>query len=403
MAKNIMKIAYFDASSGISGDMTVAALLDAGAGYGCDIDALGEALRTLSIEGYELHSRSTDVGTVAARSFEVSIVGGPGEHHHRTWRTIRTMIEEAVGCGLSAAVAERSIRVFQVLAEAEGKVHGSPPDDVHFHEVGAVDSIVDIVGVCWCLDRIGVEACFVGPLPSGSGFVESAHGRLPVPAPATQLLLRGFEVLVGDGEGELVTPTGAALLQALAKPLSPLMRQQAVGMGAGTKRWSDRPNVLRVLIGEVDATDDEAVVSIECDIDDMTPAALAFATEALRQTGAIDVTVQPVAMKKNRLGQHLTVLARLEDCHHLADAVLSNTTTIGVRYAVFNRRVLPRRLETVSTRFGDIQIKVVARPDGSESGEPEFSFVALAAERHQAAFADVHAAALEAWYASRNS
>jgi uncharacterized protein (TIGR00299 family) protein len=400
-----MRIAYFDAPSGISGDMTVGALLDAG-GARLGIERLRAALSSLPVEGYEIALERVQVEGVGAASFRVLIEQHGHQHshghrhaghEHRDWRTIRAMIEHARGDGLSAGAVERALAIFAELAVAEGRVHGVSPDDVHFHEVGAVDSIVDIVATAWCLDELGVDACFVGPLPSGSGTVMSEHGLLPVPAPATVELLRGFEVVAGDGEGELVTPTGAAILRALAKPLRPVFRLHCAGAGAGMRRLRDRPNVLRVLIGECDAHDDEQLAVIEADIDDMTPAALAHAAERLRQTRARDVSLAPIVMKKGRPAMRLTVLCDVADVRPVAAAMLSETTTIGLRYRTCARVVLARRIEIADTELGPIALKIVQRPSGEETAEPELDDVARAAVKHERPLGEVRAAALAAW------
>lgn len=426
-----MRIAYFDSGSGISGDMTVGALLDAGAGRGLELGALADALALLDVGGYRLEAERVKVGSITASSFRVLIDtaahGGPASHPstanipnantrgvhanpsesshahapHRDWKSIRRLIGEAGQRGLSRGTVERAIRVFEALAHAEARVHGVDPDQVHFHEVGAVDSIVDIVAAAWCLDALGVEACFVGPLPSGSGYVQTQHGRLPVPAPATALLLEGFEIVAGDGEGELVTPTGAAILAALAKPLRPAMQVEAVGVGAGTKRLSDRPNVLRVFVGEYDGEREDQVVEINAEVDDMTPARLAHLADRLRGDGARDVHVTAVHMKKGRTGMRLTVLCDVERLQRLADRILSESSTIGLRYRMYNRIVLPRRIDLVATTFGSVALKVVVRPGGEESAEPEFEDVARLAIEHGVPFATVHDAAISAWRADR--
>ena len=396
-----VKIAHFDTFSGISGDMTVGALLDAGRHYGLSLDGLSAALTALPVDGYRLVLDTVEVGALSCSHFDVVIEHAP--HLHRDWRSIRKMIEDAGRAGLGDGVVERAIRTFTVLAEAEAKVHGVEPEAVHFHEVGAVDSIVDIVGAAWCLDELGIEQCFVGAIPSGSGFVQTEHGRLPVPAPATALLLEGFEVLAGDGEGELVTPTGAAILRALARPLKPRLHLERVGVSAGTCRWSDRPNILRVLIGSsepADATDDPSdseVLVVEADIDDMTPAALAHACDRIRAVGARDVSLQPLQMKKSRMAFRLTVLCGLDTLDAVADSVLTETTSIGLRFRAMQRRVLPRGFETVGTSFGAVSVKIVVRPDGRESAEPEFEDVARLARDTSTPFAEVRDAAMRAW------
>ncbi len=389
-----MKIVYFDTGSGISGDMTVGALLDGGRNRGLSVDRLADALGLLDVSGYRIEDGPTDVGQIRANSFKVLIDKAP--HLHRDWGTIRRLIEDAGGRGLSDGTVSRSLRVFEVLALAEAKVHGVEPDKVHFHEVGAIDSVVDIVGAAWCLDTLAIDACFVGPLPSGSGYVMTEHGRLPVPAPATALLMEGFEILAGDGKGELVTPTGMAILAGLAKPVRPGFAVEAVGVGAGTMRLDDRPNVLRVMIGECDATDDTQVVEMVADIDDMTPEALAHVAERLRADGARDVTVTPLHMKKGRTGMRLTVLCDVEHLSALADRTLNESSSIGVRYRMLGRVVLPRRIEQVQTEYGTINVKVVTRPDGRETAEPEFDDVARIALERDLPFATVRDAATRA-------
>jgi uncharacterized protein (TIGR00299 family) protein len=400
-----VRIAYFDAGSGIAGDMTIGSLLDAG-GPRVDIDGLSQALSLLGVDGYRLTYERVRVGPLDAASFDVVLDAHPGGHHHphRDWRSIRGLIESGGRRGLAPAVVERALRIFGELAAAEAAVHGVPVESVHFHEVGAVDAICDIVGAAWCLDQLGIEKCFVGPLPGGKpGYVTSEHGRLPVPAPATVRMLEGFQVLVGDGEGELVTPTGAAILRALAKPLRPLMTIERVGVGAGKRRWTDRPNVLRVFIGECDGDTDEQVVVVECDIDDMTPAALAFAAERVREAGAIDVTLSPLQMKKGRSGFRVTALASVDRVDDLSRALLAHTTSIGVRYRTMGRVVLPRRIEMVTTEYGTIAVKIVMRPSGEASAEPEFEDVARAALAHNVSYATVRDAALAAWRGSARS
>ncbi|RMD81557.1 MAG: nickel pincer cofactor biosynthesis protein LarC [Candidatus Dadabacteria bacterium] len=397
MSARAVKIAYFDAAAGISGDMTVAALLDAGRNRGIDAARLGRDLALLGIEGFHVSCAPRRVAGIEALSFQV-VVDNPRAAQPRSWREIRSLLDESRARGLAAGVVDRSVRVFEVLAEAEARVHGVSPADVHFHEVGAIDSIVDVVAASWCLEMLGIERCYVGPLPLGSGTVATAHGRLPVPAPATVLLLEGFDV-VPEGDGETVTPTGAAILKALAYPGRPPFRLETSGTGAGSHASGERPNVLRVLVGEAGVDPDREVFAVEADIDDMTPEAMAFACERIREQGALDVSVAPVQMKKSRLGMRLTVLCKPQDLDRIARAVLTHTSSIGVRYRWCGRIVLARRIEVVRTEFGDIALKVVCRPDGSETAEPEFDDVARAALDHGVSFACVRAAAERAWRA----
>jgi uncharacterized protein (TIGR00299 family) protein len=390
-----MKIATFEACSGIAGDMTVAALLDAGTGSGgATLDGLRGALAALALSDWSVDLRRVEVGALAASHFSVS--WDASSQPHRDWGTIRGLIEAAGGNGLGEDAAARALVIFERLARAEAEVHEVALDRVHFHEVGGVDSIIDIVATAWCLERLGVQACFVGPIATGSGHVMTEHGRLPVPAPATALLLRGFDLQLGDGEGELVTPTGAAILAAEARPLRPAMNLQAVGNGAGTRRLADRPNVLRVFLGDADDADDENLVLLEADIDDMTPEALAYAAESLRARGARDVTVAPVAMKKGRLGMRLSVLSELGKLDGLSDCMLTETTTLGVRLRSVARRILAREVVVTETPWGPVAVKIGIDARGNRRHAPEFEDVARLARGHDVAFATVYEAALQA-------
>lgn len=382
-----MKIAYFEPYSGIAGDMTVAALLDAAPDPEAAFDRLREALGALDLGHWQIALAPVEVNGLAARHFGVTY-DQEHHHHHRHWKQIRAMIQEAGPRGLGEAVAARAVAIFTVLAEAEATVHQVEVEQVHFHEVGAVDSIIDIVAAAWCLEFHGIQRCYCGPIATGSGFVNTEHGRLAVPAPATEQLLRGLEISLGDGQGELTTPTGAAILAAEARSLRPSFLHQRSGVGAGTLRLEDRANVLRVFIGEVAsgaaddslANDDGAeVICIETDIDDMTAEALAYVADSLRAAGARDVSLLPLAMKKGRLGMRLTVLADLPQVETLASKILSETSSIGVRYAPVRRMVLPRFTRTVTTTYGDVSVKVVDRPDGRRTAAPEFEDVAALA------------------------
>ncbi len=380
--------------------MTVAALLDAGAA----IERLRAGLAALPLSGYELASETVKRGACRATRFHVTLDDACMQPSRR-WLDIKQMIEVGEKAGLPARVASRSLAAFEALARAEAKVHGCALDEVHFHEVGAVDSIVDIVGAFLCLEDLGVERCFVGPLPLGSGTTadvtttdvttadgtiagettdagihsagipsggvpsggipgggNAGHGVIPIPAPATVELLRGFEVVAGDGSGETVTPTGAAILRAVAKPLRPSFRLDKHGSGAGSRELDDRPNILRVLLGDAEEQSDSQAIVIEADIDDMSPEAVSYAVERLRGAGVLDAGVQPLGMKKGRLGMRLSVLCAPADLERLAAMVLAETSTIGLRYRAMRRMVLARRLEIVDTEFGPIAVKVVERP-----------------------------------------
>jgi pyridinium-3,5-bisthiocarboxylic acid mononucleotide nickel chelatase len=345
-----MTICYFDPFSGISGDMTVGSLLDAGA----DFDALKDALTSLGAEA-SYRAEKTKRHGIAATKFYVDAVETKA---HRHLHHIDRMI---AGSSLPDAVKEKSLAVFRRMAESEAKVHGSTIEKVHFHEVGAVDSISDIVGACFCLDQLGVEKVYAGAVNVGSGTVNTEHGVLPVPAPATADLLRGAPIYSRGPAFELTTPTGAALLTTLAANIGPMppMRITATGFGAGEKDFKENANVLRVLVGALTGASESATVSIiEANIDDSTPEIIGYATERLLSAGALDVTVTPVQMKKNRPGITLTVIARPGEQESLADILFTETSTLGLRIYTAERRVQARETVEVDTPHGRVRIKV---------------------------------------------
>ena len=360
-----MRIAYFDLVSGISGDMTVAALLD----LGVPRKRLQEELDKLSGVDFRIRAGRKTVNGIRASRFQV-MVGK--DQPQRSWSGIRRLIERS---GLSAEVKARSIAVFSKLAEAEGKVHGVAPEDVHFHEVGAVDSIVDIVAAAigtWHLD-VDTFACSAVPL--GRGLTRSLHGVLPVPAPATLELLKGFPVEDAGLEAENVTPTGAAILSALVteKGGAPAMRIERTGYGAGTLEFPDRPNVLRIVLGESEpALDRDRMLVMETQIDDMNPEIYDYVLESLFAAGARDVTLSPVQMKKNRPGTLLRILAEPELRDALARIVLRETSTLGVRCYPVDRLVLRREVRKLKTRFGTLTVKVAEEPGGGKRVTPEY-------------------------------
>jgi len=348
-------IIYFDCYAGISGDMTVGALLD----LGVPLEHLNAELAKLHLPpgSYALSASRTERRHVPALKFDVAV----HDHHtHRHYGGIDAMI---AGSALADAVKERSRRIFRRLAEAEATVHGVPMEEVHFHEVGAVDSIVDIVGTAICLDYLGVTEVHAAALPLGGGFVETAHGRLPVPAPATAELLHGLAVHGECGEGERVTPTGAAIIAALAAGTGkrPAMRLERIGSGAGGKDFSDCPNILRAFLGtaEKGCGTDEAVVVAETNIDDSTPEVLGCVMERLFEEGALDVFFTPVQMKKNRPATQLSFLCRPEELDNLARLVLVETSAIGLRHYPVGRITLERRVEERQTPFGPVRFKMV--------------------------------------------
>jgi uncharacterized protein (TIGR00299 family) protein len=355
-----MKICYLDAFSGISGDMTVGALIDAGA----DAAALTRMLDGLAT-GATFRVEKTTRRSIAASKFHVHAAAA---RNHRHLIDILDLIEKS---GLPAQVKQNSCSVFERLGAAEAKVHGVPIEKVHFHEVGAVDSICDIVGACAAFELLGVDSIHCSPVNVGSGSIQTDHGVLPVPAPATAELLAGKPIYARGPCVELTTPTGAAIAATLAAGFGPLppMRITATGYGAGDKDFPEHANVLRVLIGESSGAAEATAVSVlEANIDDSSPQLLGYAMERLLESGALDVTLEPVLMKKNRPGTLLRVIAAPEHREALAQLIFAETTTLGLRIYSAERRVKARHLAEIETAHGKVRIKV------SENGSfaPEY-------------------------------
>jgi hypothetical protein len=380
-----MKICYLDAFAGISGDMTVGALIDAGA----DPAALTEALASVGT-GAVFHVEKTRRGGIAATKFRVE---GGEARSHRHLPHILKMIESAA---ISGRARRDAVAVFRRLAEAEAKVHRVPIEKVHFHEVGAVDSICDIVGACVAFDLLGVQAIHCSAVNVGSGTVDTEHGVLPVPAPATAELLAGKPVYARGPAAELTTPTGAAIAATLASEFGPMppMRVASIGYGAGDRDFEEHANVLRVLIGETTGAAEAVTVSvIEANIDDSTPQVLGYAMERLFAGGALDVTLTPLLMKKGRPGAMLTVIAKPEDRDQLAQVILRETSSLGVRIYSAERRVQARRIEEVETPLGAVRMKI------SESGAftPEYDDCRRIAEEKRVPLKQVMTEAALAW------
>lgn len=345
-----MKICYIDAFSGISGDMTVGALLDAGASF----TGLQDALHSLGT-GASFRVEKTKRRGMAASKF---FVDTPETKAHRHLHHITKLID---GAPLTEAVKKDSVSVFGKLAAAEAKMHATTIEKVHFHEVGAVDSICDIVGACFCFHDLGVETIACSPINTGSGTVNTEHGVLPVPAPATAELLVGKPVYARGPAMELTTPTGAAIVSALATQFGPMpaMRIAAGGYGAGDRDFPEQANVLRVLIGDTTgATEATSVSVLEANIDDASPQVLGHAMDRLFQEGALDVTLTPVYMKKSRPGIVLTVISAPQLAEKLASVMMAETTTLGLRLYTAERRVQARESTEVQTSFGAVRVKV---------------------------------------------
>ena len=385
-----MPIAIFDPFSGISGDMTLGALLD----VGLSPDWLRALPAKLGIVDIGVQIRDVRRGDIACKKVDFDI---PPQPHGRGIREIRALVAAAA---VPDDVRQSADRTFTAIATCEAEIHGMSPDDVHLHEVGAVDAILDVVGSVWGFHLLGITESFTGRVALGDGTVRAAHGVLPVPAPATLKLLEGIAVKPGpEGAGELVTPTGAAILRVLtgAKPIPSYVPRRS-GFGAGTKNFPDRANALRLIIGDhvgvANGEQIESLLLLAADVDDMSPEYLAAAADALRTAGALDVTLHPVLMKKGRAGTRLEILC----AEHAADALeaiaLVETTTIGVRRTVVTRRALARQAITVELSGHTIRVKLVTRPDGSVTAKPEHDDVVRVAHATQRPAATIFREAL---------
>jgi hypothetical protein len=388
-----MTMMYVDAFAGASGDMLLGALLDAG----LSADALRACLARLPLEGYSLDVRKENRLGLAATRAEVRVAGHSA--HHRRLADIEKSLAAA---GLPGRAGEWAVAVFRRLAEAEAKVHGSSLEEVHFHEVGAVDSIVDIAGACAGLALLDVDRVEASPLPLGSGYVDMAHGRLPVPAPAVVELVRGVPTAACDEPGELTTPTGAAILVTLAERLGPMpaMVVEAVGYGAGMRQGPRLPNVVRVVLGRpcaAGAGETDTVWLLEANLDDATGEMLGAASQALLAAGALDVWLVPVTMKKGRPGVVLACLADDARRGAIEEAIFRQTTTFGVRRRRVERAKLDRRHEQVATPFGAVRIKVGRRAGQVVTAMPEYEDCLRLAQDRGVAFREVYDAARAAW------
>src|SRR5262245_12446976 len=371
-----LSAAYFDCFAGASGDMIVGALLDLGA----DFDLLKRGLASLKLDGFELRMEQVARCNLRATKFSVDLASVV-----QPARTLRDLNALVSGSDLSDTVKARAMAAFKLLAEAEAEVHGTTVNKVHFHEVGAIDSIVDTVGAMLCVESLGLRSFVASPLRLGRGTIKAEHGLLPVPAPATALLVRDLPIFAGEFDGEFLTPTGAAILRVLCDSYGPIppMRIDAIGCGAGTKDPAGLPNVLRILAGrfepEVLRSQDASghgesnrVMVIETNIDDMNPQVCGYVMERALALGARDAFVAPVQMKKGRPGMLLTIVCVPEDLEVMSRLLLTETTTLGVRYYEAGRRVLERKIEKVVTRFGEVRVKVARDGDRTLHFQPEY-------------------------------
>lgn len=393
-----MKVAYFDCLfSGVSGDMTLGALL---ACDGADEAQFRQGLAALNVPGYELSIARVKREGITATDVDVRLLERD-QGHGRHLSDIAAILGVS---SLSQRVQEQALAVFTRLADAEAKIHGTNREEIHFHEVGAVDAIVDIVGACLLLEMLGVERVYTSPLPCGYGTVTCQHGVMPVPAPATLELLRGFPVRALDIEGELVTPTGAALVTTLADPTHagpmPPMTVTTVGYGAGKKQFApDRPNLLRVIVGETeepagaDGTP-QTVTVLETNLDDQSPETFDLLMERCFGVGALDVFFTPMQMKKNRPATLVTVLCAPQDADRLADVLFRETGTFGIRLREQRRVTLERAWQEVETPYGLIRLKTGRRRGETLSVAPEYEDCKRAAVSHNVPLQTVYRAAL---------
>jgi pyridinium-3,5-bisthiocarboxylic acid mononucleotide nickel chelatase len=370
-----MKTLYFDCFAGASGDM----ILGAAVAAGVDPDALREQLSLLNVEGFRIDFETTDRSGLSATYARVVTTD---QKKHRHLSDIRRIIEAS---GITDAVKELSLRTFTRLAEAEARVHNEPIEKIHFHEVGALDAIVDVVGAAICFDLLKIDRFVSSPLHVGSGMIEMAHGRFPVPPPAVTELLRGVPFYSGDIKGELLTPTGAAIITTVCQEYGPIPRIKTdrTGYGAGTRQYENFPNVLRVLIGETEVDDaaSECLWMIETNLDDVSPQIVGHVMDRVFEIGALDCYFTPVQMKKNRPGVLLSVLCKPEDKEAVMKLLFTETTTLGVRSYEVERRALRRSVMQVETQYGPIGVKVAHLNGRVVNKMPEFEECRKAATR----------------------
>ena len=377
-----MNIAYFDCFSGVSGDMALGALID----LGVPIEALTAGMKQLPLDNWSIETRRERRGAIEG----MRVIISAGEQPHRTFSDIQTIFNES---GLDPRVREKSLAIFERIADAEGHVHGVPSHHVHFHEVGAVDSILDIAGVAFCLEYLKVEKIYSSPVPLGRGFVKTEHGTIPLPAPATSILLSGVPVYGLPVEREFVTPTGAAIIATLAEAYGPIPKMTLLktGYGAGTNPAGDPPNLLRIWLGQEKAPFIvRDLIIIEANIDDMNPEFYNYVSGKLFALGALDVSLIAVQMKKNRPGVLLRVLIEPSMETAAAEMIFSETSTLGIRVQDVKRIEIPREEKTVSTVFGQCKVKLAHLPNGSERLIPEYEECRRIAEETGTPLPDVY-------------
>jgi hypothetical protein len=359
-------IAYFDTIGGISGDMVLGAFV----GAGMPFDILNSELSKLNLPGFELGISHRERSGIVATKIEVIVSEQPG--HHRHLKDIHAIIEDS---SLSENVKDRAKRIFQEVAKAEAAIHDSTIEQIHFHEVGAVDSIVDIVGAAICMEYFKIDEVYSSPVKVGAGgFVNSAHGKLPIPTPAALHILKDYLIVLTDIQHELTTPTGAAIIKALSKGTIPLakLKISSIGYGSGTKDFAEIPNLLRIMIGHIEeGYETDSVVLVETNIDDMNPEICPYVIEQLMSAGALDAYVVSAVMKKGRPGVLLSAIAEQGTLDAVLAVLFRETTTLGVRILPVERRKIPRSSRNIQTSLGTARVKVVVH-EGQERLIPEF-------------------------------
>ena len=391
-----MRIAYLDCASGISGDMMLSALIDAGA----DLIEIQNQIHSLQMElASEVVIEFSETRKRDFRSGKINITHPP-QHAHRHLSEINQIIATST---LSDTAKTTATKLFQAIGEAEASVHGVEIEKVHFHEVGAIDSIVDILGVAIAIDQLKIHRFVSSAVPTGMGTITIAHGPVSVPAPATALLLKGIPIVATDVEAELTTPTGAAFLNVLVDEFGqmPSMRLEIIGVGCGTKDFASHANILRVMIGESDCLESSSeavssrvearfpnakyefdpIVELRCNLDDVSGEIIGRCIEQIRRAGALDVWTTAIQMKKDRPGTMLCALVKVADVRVVEEIIFMETRTLGIRRQEFHRTKLPRRIKSVTTAYGEISIKVAKLPDGSDVCSPEYDHCLAVADR----------------------
>jgi len=391
MTKKDTRLLHLDCPMGISGDMFLASLIDLGA----DPEKILRELRKLPVDRIDVEIKKAVRHSITATTFKVRLKEA---HHHRTFRDIKKIIGES---SLTPKVKSLSTAIFKVIAEAEGKIHGIKPEEVHFHEIGAMDSIIDIVGAAIAVDSLGVDRVSSSAIALGTGWARTMHGTIPIPAPATLEILKGVPTAASTAPFELTTPTGAAIVKTLASSFGPMpaMTIEAAGYGAGKKDFKESANLLRAIVGTIAGAQEEGterLTVLETNIDDMSPQVAAYLMDRLFAEGALDAFFTPVQMKKGRPGVLLTVLVGNEKKEAMLEVIFAESTTIGMRAHEIERHCLDRVSKKVKTPYGQISVKVAARHGRVVNVQPEFEDCRAAADKKGVPLKDVIDAAREA-------